>query len=155
MIFWWRHRNREQRGEQKEKNSDRVTFGFRRRGALSLSLNLLDLSSPLLTFPLALQNDRKRTHPPPQRARPGPGGEICCCFVPSGSLSPLDPFFSVLTPSLFSSLPLNSFPPTTTPQLALCLIQSTLVWWKKTHRRSYELVSLLGLWLVPAAISAR
>ena len=46
-------------------------------------------------------------------------------------------------------------PPSTNTQLALCLIQSTLVWWKKTHRRSYELVSLLGLWLVPAAISAR
>ena len=70
--------------------------------------------------------------------------------------------FDVFLLLSFSSLsdffpPLNTPrpPPSTNTQLALCLIQSTLVWWKKTHRRSYELVSLLGLWLVPAAISAR
>jgi hypothetical protein len=69
-------------------------------------------------------------------------------------LSLLDPLSSL---SLIFFLPstLPTPPPSTNTQLALCLIQSTLVWWKKTHRRSYELVSLLGLWLVPAAISAR
>ena len=32
-------------------------------------------------------------------------------------------------------------------------MQSALVWWKKRHRRSYELVSLAGLWLVPAGLA--
>lgn len=36
---------------------------------------------------------------------------------------------------------------------ALCGVQSLLVWWKKAHRRSYELVSLAGLWLVPAGLA--
>ena len=36
---------------------------------------------------------------------------------------------------------------------ALCGVQSALVWWKKRHRRSYELVSLAGLWLVPAGLA--
>ncbi|KAK9815596.1 hypothetical protein WJX72_006534 [[Myrmecia] bisecta] len=31
--------------------------------------------------------------------------------------------------------------------------QSGLFWWKKKHKRSYELVTLLGLWLVPFVIS--
>ncbi|EIE27720.1 hypothetical protein COCSUDRAFT_6996, partial [Coccomyxa subellipsoidea C-169] len=33
------------------------------------------------------------------------------------------------------------------------LAQSGLFWWKKKHKRSYELVTLLGLWIVPAVIS--
>lgn len=36
---------------------------------------------------------------------------------------------------------------------ALCCVQSALVCWKKRHRRSYELVSLAGLWLVPAGLA--
>ena len=33
------------------------------------------------------------------------------------------------------------------------LSQAALVHWKKTHRRSYELVTLVGLWLIPPIIS--
>jgi RING finger protein 121/175 len=40
-------------------------------------------------------------------------------------------------------------------QFALCAVQSGLVYWKKAHRRSYEAVSLAGLWLVPGALAAR
>lgn len=34
----------------------------------------------------------------------------------------------------------------------ICMVglQSTIFWWKKKHKRSYELVTLMGLWLVPA-----
>lgn len=31
--------------------------------------------------------------------------------------------------------------------------QSALVHWRKSHRRSYELVTLIGLWLIPPIIS--
>ena len=31
--------------------------------------------------------------------------------------------------------------------------QSALVHWRKAHRRSYELVTLIGLWLIPPVIS--
>jgi RING finger protein 121 len=31
--------------------------------------------------------------------------------------------------------------------------QSALVHWRKAHRRSYELVTLIGLWLVPPIFS--
>ncbi|KAK9917064.1 hypothetical protein WJX75_000479 [Coccomyxa subellipsoidea] len=37
--------------------------------------------------------------------------------------------------------------------LTMILAQSGLFWWKKNHKRSYELVTLLGLWIVPAVIS--
>ncbi|CAL8463670.1 g3204 [Coccomyxa elongata] len=37
--------------------------------------------------------------------------------------------------------------------LTMILAQSGLFWWKKKHKRSYELVTLLGLWIVPAVIS--
>jgi hypothetical protein len=33
--------------------------------------------------------------------------------------------------------------------------QSALVRWRKAHRRSYELVTLIGLWLVPPVISVQ
>ncbi len=35
----------------------------------------------------------------------------------------------------------------------LCTPQTALFMWKKRHRKSYELVTLLGLWLMPAIIS--
>jgi len=31
--------------------------------------------------------------------------------------------------------------------------QSILVHWRKTHKRSYELVTLIGMWIVPPIIS--
>jgi RING finger protein 121 len=31
--------------------------------------------------------------------------------------------------------------------------QSALVHWRKTHKRSYELVTLIGMWIVPPIIS--
>mmetsp|Transcript_35095 Transcript_35095/g.99531 ORF Transcript_35095/g.99531 Transcript_35095/m.99531 type:complete len:429 (-) Transcript_35095:345-1631(-) len=36
--------------------------------------------------------------------------------------------------------------------IMICMIaaQTGLFWWKKNHKRSYELVTLLGLWLFPA-----
>lgn len=33
------------------------------------------------------------------------------------------------------------------------LLQTALFLWKKRHRKSYELVTLLGLWLMPAIFS--
>jgi RING finger protein 121 len=33
------------------------------------------------------------------------------------------------------------------------LAQSVLVHWRKTHKRSYELVTLIGMWIVPPIIS--
>ena len=38
------------------------------------------------------------------------------------------------------------------PQFCLFFAQSGLVLWRKRHQRSYELVTLLGLWLVPPII---
>ena len=37
--------------------------------------------------------------------------------------------------------------------IVMIVSQSLLVRWRKHHRRSYELVTLIGLWLVPAIIS--
>jgi len=134
---------------------------------------------PLTSFLSALSP--KITPFPLQRARAGPRSEVrrrnllrdsgeekerrvfffflfsSLSSSKAGSLSPSSFFHLLLTPalSLFLFLSFLSPPLSTNLQLALCLVQSTLVWWKKTHRRSYELVSLLGLWLVPAAISAR
>uniref|UniRef100_A0A061R4V6 RING finger protein 121 n=1 Tax=Tetraselmis sp. GSL018 TaxID=582737 RepID=A0A061R4V6_9CHLO len=34
--------------------------------------------------------------------------------------------------------------------VCMILAQTGLFWWKKNHKRSYELVTLLGLWLFPA-----
>ncbi|KAK9833314.1 hypothetical protein WJX81_005662 [Elliptochloris bilobata] len=36
----------------------------------------------------------------------------------------------------------------------LITAQSLLFWWKRKHKRTYELVTLLGLWLVPPIVSA-
>lgn len=35
----------------------------------------------------------------------------------------------------------------------LVLAQLGLVWWKSKHKRSYDMVTLLGLWLIPPTIS--
>ena len=70
---------------------------------------------------------RRASHPP-------------LSLSPGSPPSPL-PFFPVLFP--FSS------------QFALCAVQSGLVYWKKAHKRSYEAVSLAGLWLVPGVLAAR
>ncbi|CAD7698816.1 unnamed protein product [Ostreobium quekettii] len=34
----------------------------------------------------------------------------------------------------------------------IILAQSMLVWWKRAHKRSYELVTLIGLWLIPGFV---
>jgi RING finger protein 121 len=55
---------------------------------------------------------------------------------------------------IFLRLSTSHFCPSTS-QFALCAVQSGLVYWKKAHKRSYEAVSLAGLWLVPGALAAR
>jgi len=40
-----------------------------------------------------------------------------------------------------------------TVMFVMIFAQSALVNWRKRHRRSYELVTLVGLWLVPPVIS--
>ena len=40
-----------------------------------------------------------------------------------------------------------------TVMFVMIFAQSALVNWRKRHRRSYELVTLVGLWLIPPIIS--
>jgi len=42
-----------------------------------------------------------------------------------------------------------------TVMFVMIFAQSALVSWRKRHRRSYELVTLVGLWLVPFLISIK
>lgn len=42
--------------------------------------------------------------------------------------------------------------PCARPQFCLFFAQSGLVLWRKRHKRSYDLVTLLGLWLIPPII---
>ena len=39
--------------------------------------------------------------------------------------------------------------------IVMVVAQSALVRWRKKHQRSYDLVTLIGLWMVPAAISVQ
>lgn len=50
--------------------------------------------------------------------------------------------------------PLHTSPraPWVLPQFCLFFAQSGLVLWRKRHKRSYDLVTLLGLWLIPPII---
>jgi RING finger protein 121 len=38
-------------------------------------------------------------------------------------------------------------------QFVMIMAQASLVAWRKRHKRSYELATLVGLWLIPAIVS--